>query len=160
MKINYVFPEKPTNSLLTFSINTIGGGENSFLKNFWNCNWRENLISERLKRRLQMWIRGEFVRVSFWMKAEISEKKEQTKERTFLLRFSSSPVTSSTTDNLIFGSVFTWHSYVPESFCVAYSILRFHSSGLGWFTVKRWSPENTKFSDVKMCKSFLRIQET
>lgn len=44
---------------------------------------------------------------------------------------------------------------------MAYSILRFHSSASGWCkTVNLWSPENTKFSDVKMCRSFFLIQDT
>lgn len=104
------------------------------------------------------------------------------KQQTFLLHDSSSPVTSSSTDNLIFGSVLTWHSYLrnetkslacdrarddillsytPESFCVADSILRFHSFRSGWCrTENRWSPENTKFSEAKMWISFLRNHDT
>lgn len=52
-------------------------------------------------------------------------------------------------------------SYTPESFCVANSIFRFHSHRSGWCrTVNLWSPEKTKFSDVKMCRSRLRIHDT
>lgn len=96
--------------MLTFSIITIRWRNDSLLKNFWNWNRRENLISSS---RVQSKTRKQKFSISPASQAK-GKLFHSLKQQNFLLHDSSSPVTSSSTDNLIFGSVLTWHSYLRK----------------------------------------------
>jgi len=72
-----------------------------------------------------------------------------------------SPRTESCTAYMIFGSVLTWHSYLPESVFLALSSLRVQASlpGVCWGP-NRASELNEKFPEVRIWRSLLLIQET
>lgn len=72
-----------------------------------------------------------------------------------------SPRTESCTAYMIFGSVLTWHSYLPESVFLALSNLRVQASlpGVCW-GANRTSELNAKFPEVRIWRSLLLIQET
>lgn len=72
-----------------------------------------------------------------------------------------SPRTESCTAYMIFGSVLTWHSYLPESVFLALSSLRVQASlpGVCWGP-NRASELNEKSPEVRIWRSLLLIQET
>lgn len=73
-----------------------------------------------------------------------------------------SPVTVKLMARLILGSVFTWHSYLPESS----SFVPRNRKPQKFLLLpectasKRLSAENVCAADVKICRSFVRIQDT
>jgi len=72
-----------------------------------------------------------------------------------------SPRTESCTAYMIFGSVLTWHPYLPESVFLALSSLRVQASlpGVCW-SPNRVSELYEKFPEVRIWRSLLLIQET
>jgi len=115
------------------------------------------IISTKLQKLLQRTL-GKKTPYSDGKSRQRRSKREDETQRQWKRQ---SPRTESHTAYIIFGSVLTWHSYLPESVFLALFSLRVQASLPGVCCgPNRASELNAKFPEVRMCRSLLLIHET